>query len=131
MHTIKDCENCGKDYMYHESDASMYDKNCQECIYCVFKPKGVNEYALGNLYIMEEHGIGFPHEIELFYGTKAECDRWIKERPIDKWMCTQSANTDGKHDPHILHENDYKDDKEILFMGSLSECIEHQARLVK
>lgn len=29
-HTIKDCEQCGADYMYHNSDW-QYDKICQKC----------------------------------------------------------------------------------------------------
>ena len=31
MFVIKDCEKCGKDYMYHSSDLGRYNKLCQEC----------------------------------------------------------------------------------------------------
>ena len=31
MHIIKDCEHCGKDYMYHGSSEIKYERICQDC----------------------------------------------------------------------------------------------------
>lgn len=30
MHTIKDCEHCGKDYIYHSSETQL-ERICQDC----------------------------------------------------------------------------------------------------
>jgi len=31
MFTIRDCNKCDKDYMYHSSDYGRYEEFCQEC----------------------------------------------------------------------------------------------------
>lgn len=82
-HTIKDCEICGKDYMYHNNDW-MYQHYCQDCSdeHCLVlhDVQSDNNASIVLEFDYLKHKLGNPI---LFKGTRDECKEWItKNSPI-------------------------------------------------
>jgi uncharacterized Zn ribbon protein len=51
-HTIKDCEQCGADYMYHNNE-SEYEKICQSCYQKNKELMAIREDLQENNYVVD------------------------------------------------------------------------------
>lgn len=79
MHTIRDCNYCGNDYMFHGLDRHLYDEICQNCSekFVVLE----DEQSADNMstilaYDYKKHNNG--HKI-LFFGNLEETKKFKKK----------------------------------------------------
>ena len=77
MHTIKDCEYCGEDYMFHSLDVVNREicQKCSEKFVVIEDFQSMDNMATMLVYDYKKHECGNPI---LFFGNKDECYKYVK-----------------------------------------------------
>jgi hypothetical protein len=100
--------------------------------YMVFVPHGGNEFVIGHVETMEEMGLGFPYESEVFYGSKEQCQWYIEAHDFNNFTMIQTKDNKGVLmvcTPRYFEEHGYNEDWDILFKGNYIDCITEMGKL--
>jgi hypothetical protein len=76
MHTIRDCNYCGKDYMFHRLETE-FKEICQECSekFVVIEDfQSQDNMATMLAYDYKKHDCGNPI---LYFGNQSECHEYV------------------------------------------------------